>query len=248
MMYRLMNFISRIIRAVDFFLYTLCMYFLSFLPPHVIAPFYRKLFQSWSRVFVRALNVDLRLHQKNKRPLPKQFILIANHPSAFEDIGIPSLFNVRSLAKQQVKHWWIVGRISTAANTLYFDRESKKARAEVVDRVLVELKKGDSIALYPEGGCKGRRLFESFRYGAFDMSLQSGVPIVPVFLHYESQEDFEWQGQSLPRKIWQIMTARNNRANYYVFDALDPADYANKEAFTESAYQQYLLWQEEYLE
>ena len=248
MVYRLLDFMSRIIRVIDFVVFTLFMYVLSYLPQHVYASFYRQLFQSWSRVFVHALNVDVHLHQKNLRPLPKQFILIANHPSAFEDIGIPSLFDVRSLAKKQVQDWWIVGRISKAAATIYFDRESKEARGEVVDRVLEELKKGDSIALYPEGGCKGRRLFSSFRYGAFDMSLQSGVPILPVFLHYEAQEDFEWKDQSLPGKIWQMMTTKNNRVNYYVFDALDPADYANKETFTEVVYRQYVVWQEKYLE
>ena len=37
-------------------------------------------FRLWCRAFVRALGVDLRLHQKNAKPLPAQFILIANHP------------------------------------------------------------------------------------------------------------------------------------------------------------------------
>ena len=31
------------------------------------------------------------------------------------------------------------------------------------------------IAMYPEGGCKGRRIFESFRYGAFEIAVQEGV-------------------------------------------------------------------------
>ena len=52
---------------------------------------------------------------------------------------------------------------------------------------------GQNIALYPEGGCKGRRLFHEFKSGAFEVSMRTGVPILPVFLHYEAQDDFEWQ-------------------------------------------------------
>ena len=76
---------------------------------------YRRLFRIWCRSWVHALGVELRIHQQNAQPLPERFILIANHPSAFEDIGIPALFDVDSLAKTEVQHWWIVGRISVAA-------------------------------------------------------------------------------------------------------------------------------------
>ena len=68
-----------------------------------------RLFGAWCRAFVRALGVDLRLHQKNRKRLPARYILIANHPSAFEDIGIPALFDVVSLAKVQVADWFVVG-------------------------------------------------------------------------------------------------------------------------------------------
>ncbi len=71
--------------------------------PGVLRPFYYSLFRFWCRSFARALGVDLRLHQKNTRALPKHYILIANHPSAFEDIGIPALFPVHSLAKIEVR-------------------------------------------------------------------------------------------------------------------------------------------------
>ncbi len=108
---------------------------------------------------------------------------------------------------------------------------------------------GQNIALYPEGGCKGRRLHVEFLSGAFDVSMRTGVPILPVFLHYEAQDDFEWQPPySLPQKIWHMMTAVNNRANYYVFDPLEPKDYADKHAMRDAAYAMYVQWNARYLE
>ena len=234
---------------VDFLVLTILLYALSFLNKKFLSRFYPLLFRIWCKSFVRALGIDLKLNQKNLEPLPEKYILIANHPSAFEDIGVPALFNVYSLAKIEVKDWPVFGRISEAAGTLYVHRESKSSRAEAALQITQALEEGKSIALYPEGGCKGRRIFETFRYGAFDISLKTGVPILPVFLHYEAQEDFEWTSpHTLVHKIWHFLITKNNRATYYVYDALNPEDFSSKEEFMEHAHQLYLSWQAKYLE
>jgi 1-acyl-sn-glycerol-3-phosphate acyltransferase len=208
-----------------------------------------RLFPAWCRAFVRALDVDIRVHQKNRLRLPRRFIIIANHPSAFEDIGIPAVFNAVSLAKLQVQEWFIAGRISKAAGTLYVDRDDPDSRDRAIQDMVDAVNAGRNIALYPEGGCTGRRLFEEFKSGAFEVSIRTGVPILPIFLHYEAQDDFEWQPPyTLPDKIRHIMTAINNRANYYVYDPLDPKDYADKYAMKAAAYALYVRWNAQYLE
>ena len=234
---------------LDLILITLLLYGLSWLPEKLLGRWYFHLFRAWSNTFVRALGVRLKLHQKNLHALPEQYILIANHPSAFEDIGIPALFEVYSLAKIEVSKWWIVGRISSAAGNLYVKRESRESRNQAAELIKQELEKGKNIALYPEGGCKGRRIFESFRYGAFDISLKTGVPILPVFLHYEAQDDFEWRDpQTLIHKIYHFIRCQNPTANYYVFDAIDPSQFNSREEFTEYTWRLYKDWQKKYLE
>lgn len=234
---------------VELVMLTAFLYLLSFLPKAWLYPWYFPIFRFWCRLFVGALGVDLKLHQKNISLLPKQYILIANHPSAVEDVGIPTLFPVYSLAKEGVKDWWWAGRINMAAGTLFVERESAESRRAAAEQIEAELKKGHNVALYPEGGCKGRRIFSSFRYGAFDISLRTGIPILPVFLHYESQDDFEWRSpQTLPQKLWHFMTAQNNRANYYVYDAIDPKQFTGKEEYNQHVYNLYLKWQARYLD
>ena len=244
----LLHLIRKFVAWLDFLLLTLLVYLLSWLPwpgTHPVA----RLFRPWCRAFVRALDVDLRVHQKHRRRLPKRYILIANHPSAFEDIGIPAAFDVVSLAKLQVQDWFVAGRIARAAGTLFVDRDNPESRQQVIQAMVDAVNAGQNIALYPEGGCKGRRLFKEFKSGAFDVSIRTGVPILPVFIHYEAQDDFEWQPPyTLPDKIRHIMTAVNNRANYYVYDVLDPKDYPDKYAMKAAAYALYARWDSQYLE
>jgi len=235
---------------IELGVFTLVMYLLSWLPRALTRSFYFTLFRFWSRSFVRALGIDLRVHQKYTcKGLPEQYILIANHPSAFEDIGIPAVFPVHSLAKIEVQDWWLVGRISMAAGALYVHRESKESRNAAADAIDRELRSGKNIALYPEGGCKGRRIFETFRYGAFDISLRTGIPILPVFLHYESQDDFEWRDpQTLLHKIWHMSTTGNNRVNFYIYDPFDPAAFSDRESYAAWAHARFLEWQARYLD
>ena len=246
----LLRVIWRLICWIELAVFTLLMYLLSWLPRFLLDKFYFGLFRCWTRSFVQALGVDLRVHQKyTANGLPEQYILIANHPSAFEDIGIPAVFPVHSLAKIEVADWWILGRISTASGSLYVQRESKDSRHAAAEQIEHGLKAGKNIALFPEGGCKGRRIFESFRYGAFDISLRTGVPILPVFLHYESQDDFEWRDpQSLMSIIWHMSSTANNRVNFYVYDAIDPAQFSDRESYAAYAHGKYLEWQARYLD
>lgn len=174
--------------------------------------------------------------------------MVANHPSAFEDIGLPALFDVISLAKAEVADWWILGRISTASGTLYVQRESAKSRAQALQDIIVQVRNGKNIALYPEGGCKGKRIAERFFYGAFEASLQTNIPIVPVFIQYEAQDDFFWRPNvSIAKKMWQMLNASNPNANFHIFDAFQPENFADKESYSQAVYQQYLVWQDKYL-
>ena len=222
--------------------------YLSGLRPGERATGSRRLFRAWCRAFVHALGVDLRLHQKNVKPLPRRYLLIANHPSALEDVAIPALFDVDSLAKIEVKSWWLLGRIAAAGGTLFVRRESRGSRRQAVEQIIARLQAGRNVALYPEGGVMGKRLHDHFLHGAFDISLRTGIPIVPVFIHYEAQDDFHWADQSLLRKLLDIMGSANNRANYYVYDAFWPQDQLDKKRYAEYVHGCFAKWQSRYLE
>ncbi len=246
-----MSYLLRVLRYVvlwiDLLVLTFFLYGISFIPLQR-RPFFPHLFRLWCRLFVRALGVEISLHQKNKRPLPGHFIVIANHPSIFEDIGIPAMFDVVCLAKREVGDWWVFGRIARAAGTVFVKREDSASRKGAMEKMVSVIESGRNFALYPEGGCTGRRVNSRFFYGAFDLSMRTGVPIIPVFLHYEAQESFEWAHQTGPEKVADIFRAPNRRANYYVFDALDPQDYEDKQAYMDHAQALYLQWQAKYLD
>ena len=248
MITRLLKWLWQGLAIIDLVILSLILFALAYLPTSWTRFFYRRMFRYWCKVFIEALDIDLRLHQHNQKPLPETYILIGNHPSIFEDIGIPALFDTYPVAKEEVRKWFIGGRIAQAAGALFVKRDSPESRKAVAAEITKALQQGKHVALFPEGGCKGRRIHE-FRWGIFEISLQAGIPIVPVFLHYEAQEEFEWRSdETAPQKIWQLLNLTNNRANYHVFDAFDPNDFDDKATYCDHVHQQYLEWQKEYLD
>lgn len=248
MLYGIFKLFYLLILWLDLAIYTVLMTIVSFLPRFITQRYLGWLFQHWCQVFVRAFNVSLRVHQRYRDKLPKQAIYIANHPSAFEDIGMPAIIRARFLAKYEVKNWWIVGRIATACGSIYVKREEKSSREQAGRELLDVLKGGDSIALYPEGGCMGRRIHTPFRHGVFRISMDSGVPIVPVFLHYEAQADFEWgKDEHLLLKMWRMLTAANHVVQYHIYDPIDPAQFSSVEHYCQHVEDFYKHLERQYL-
>ena len=71
----LLRWLKRLLGLVDLAAITVVMYPLSLLPWRGRHPV-MWLFHAWCRAFVRALDVDLRLHEKNLRPLPQVFLVL----------------------------------------------------------------------------------------------------------------------------------------------------------------------------
>lgn len=242
----LIRLVWRALSLIDFILMTFIAWSLALLPRTITASFYEKIFRVWCQAFTQALGTKTHIHQHYVGALPEQYILIANHPSAFEDIGIPAVFPVTSLAKAEVKKWLLLGKISLAAGTLYVQREEKESRQAALDSMVNFLASGRNLAIYPEGGCKGRRIFQRFQRGAFSASIKTGVPILPVFIQYEASESFEWAGQTLVQKILELATAPNKNVNFHVFEPLRPQDYADENAMKEAAHTMYVKWDERF--
>jgi 1-acyl-sn-glycerol-3-phosphate acyltransferase len=227
--------------------FSLVLSVLAYLPKAFTGRYYHILSRLWCRLYVRALDVDLHLICKNTKPMPQQYILVANHPSALEDFGVPALFDIYPLAKEGVRHWFFLGRVAQSAGTIFVKRNDSLSRKLAMESLFAAVKAGKNLVIFPEGGCKGRRIYKRFHSGAFDISMQTGVPILPVFLHYFDEDAFEWAGQTVLQKLWQIFNAGDNRVNYYVHDAIYPDGFDDKEVFAQHVHSQYLEWEKEYI-
>lgn len=204
------------------------------------------LFRVMCSSFMRMLGGYIHVHQKNNQPLPKQYLLISNHPSGYDLLLINSLFKVKPLAQHGVRKWFLIGRIAESIGTVFVKRDDKNSRNSAKEACRQGLKEGKSVLIYPEGGCYGKNL-NTFKNGAFELSLTSNTPIVPVYLLYEAENCFEWGwDDSLPKHLFDLLRAKNKHIHCYVFDAIDPKNFDDVASYKEYVYSMYQKLQNKY--
>lgn len=112
------------------------------------------------------------------------FIIIMNHKSQLDPLYIID-FNQRHIhffAKKELKKWPLINYFFNRVELIYVDRKIKNNGTTKKGEAY--LKKGELIALFPEGTRnKSQNPILPFKYGAFSMAQKENAFIVPIIMH-----------------------------------------------------------------
>lgn len=201
---------------------SLTLFFIGLIPVAFMKKIAVNIYRKWSLVFLKFFGIKEQIHWENKTPLPEQFILISNHPSGIELLWLPARFNVTSLAKSEIRKWFLFGRIAEAAGTLFVNREELQSRSMAAKSCMDAIQAKKNLLFFPEGGCKGINI-NQFLQGAFHISMKTNIPVLPVFVHYEDERAYEWGNFGIIKFICKaLFLAKNRNAHLYIFDAFFP--------------------------
>ena len=245
MFYLVFKFICFVFTLLDLILITIVALFCAYLPSFINKYFMNRLLRGWCWCFIHLIGRKPHIHQKYTRPLPKQYILIANHPSGYDLLMLNAIFPVYPLAQQGVAKWFIIGKIVKASGAVFVERSHKKSRSNAKKACVEQLGLGKNVLVYPEGGCFGKHL-RDFKYGAFDISISTGIPILPVYLLYEAENAFEWGDYGLLHHIFNLLTATNKNAHCYIFDPIYPEPFNTPESYAKYVHNKYEKWEHKY--
>lgn len=122
-----------------------------------------------------------RLEIKGTENIPEgQVIFCGNHRSFIDApiIKVTCKKDVRFLAKESLAKNKFLAFLGWTFEVIYVKRDEKDISA--LKNTLSLLKKGDSIALFPEGTRNGLEKGESVKGGAAFFAIKSGVQVIPV--------------------------------------------------------------------
>lgn len=111
-------------------------------------------------------------------------LLVANHISWLDIVGLLALEPVGFLAKREVADWPVFGSIATRTGTIFLDREALGALPGGVARLASLLRSGRSVVVFPEGTTWCSAPGGQFRRAAFQAALDAGAPIRPLTISY----------------------------------------------------------------
>ena len=245
-MFFIFNFLKYLLFIIDFFIVTVFFLLLSFLPASQTRKIFPSLYKTWSLRFFKIFGIKEHIHEKFQNPLPKHYVLISNHPSGMELLWLPSRFSVIPLSKEEIKDWFILGRIVKSIGAVFVKRKDPGSRHAASDAMLAASREGKNIMIFPEGGCYGKAL-NPFFMGAFHLSLEAGVPIIPAYLHYEEENIYEWGDYGLIRfMVRALFLPKNRNAHLYIFDAFYPVNYKNEQEYHDAVFSFYQNLEQKY--
>ncbi len=217
----------------------------ALLPQSINKYFMHRLFRGVCWSFIHLIGHSPHIHQKYSPPLPKHYILISNHPSGYDLLVLNALFSVHPLAKAGVADWFMLGRIVKAIGPVFVQRDQKSSRSAAKQACIAKLEEKGNVLIYPEGGCFGKHL-RPFKYGAFDISITSGVPILPVYLQYEAENAFEWGDHGLVYHIYRMVKSINKHTHCYIFEPIYPEPFTDPETYAKHVHNKYRKWEQKY--
>jgi 1-acyl-sn-glycerol-3-phosphate acyltransferase len=136
----------------------------------------------WAKTILFLCGVKLRIKALENLRDGRPRVYVANHQSYFDIFailaGLPVDF--KFILKKELMGIPILGQAVKAAGYISIDREYSRKAILSVNRAADQIRKGNSVVIFPEGTRSVDGLVGEFKKGGFHLAMKSGCDIVPV--------------------------------------------------------------------
>jgi 1-acyl-sn-glycerol-3-phosphate acyltransferase len=165
----------------------------------------------WSAKMLQLLGITLEVEGKAR---PGAALLVANHVS-WLDIAVlhAACPQARFVSKADVMHWPVLGWLIRSVGTLFIQRERKRDALRVVHEVAAALRRGEMVAVFPEGTTSSGVTVLPFHANLLQAAIGGHAPVQAVALRYhEPGKRFSTAAPYIDRmtlvsSIWRVVTA-----------------------------------------
>lgn len=141
-----------------------------------------KMAQTLSKGILKIIGADVQV--KNKENLPKSgpAVYMGTHKSYLDIVTMISLIDdpMIFIGKDEVRKIPFINTWFKDIGGIYMDRDDIRQSFKVIIQGIEELKKGYSVAIFPEGTRSISREISEFKAGSFKLATKANVPIVPI--------------------------------------------------------------------
>lgn len=190
---------------------------------------------SWSGKLLRILGIELVVQGQ---PRPGAKLVVSNHVSWLDIVAINAVVPSRFISKAEVGQWPLVGRLVTAAGTLYLVRERRRDAMRVLGLMSKALREGHTLAVFPEGTTGDGHGVMHFHANLLQAAIDAPAPVQPVVLRYSDPlHDISpiaaYVGDTtLMQSLWWIVTARGLRVHAHILP-LQAVEHADRRALAD---------------
>lgn len=165
----------------------------------------------WAQNLFTGMN--FKLESTGEKPLEEPCIYVGNHVSYLDIPLVWTASEAVFVAKKEIRMWPVIGAAAEALGTIWVDRSSISSRAKVIDSMregILNHKK--RVCIFPEGTSSVEGT--PWRWGAFKLAKQLGVPVQPFRIYYKPLRDTAYMGNdTLTTQWWKCMNSTEKIAS-----------------------------------
>jgi 1-acyl-sn-glycerol-3-phosphate acyltransferase len=170
----------------------------------------------WSRFACRVLGIRV----TTRHSMPSSGLLVSNHLSYLDIIGLSSIRPCVFVAKRDVATWPLFGWLARAAGTIFVDRERRLSSSNAVDVIGNAIAGGSVVGIFPEGTSSDGSTVLPFKSALLESAVQLRSPIAAASIDYTlddgsvADEVCYWRDMTLVPHLLNLLFKREIRANY----------------------------------
>jgi 1-acyl-sn-glycerol-3-phosphate acyltransferase len=136
----------------------------------------------FARAFFRLAGIPVTVAGRERLPAVGAYVLIANHGSYLDGILLVGVLARQHafIAKNEFLAYAISRLFLSALGSLYVERLDAARGVEDVRRFTEHARRGERLAIFPEGTFTRQSGLRPFLMGAFVIAADAGIPVVPV--------------------------------------------------------------------
>ena len=149
-------------------------------------PLEHRVIRLWQGGLMRVFGFRMR---RSGTPLPGATMFVANHVSWVDIIALHSQRMMWFVAKREIAGWPLIGWMASRGGTIFHLRGNTESLDGVMQQMLVRLREGRSVGVFPEGRTRDGSEVGPFHARIFTAAVEGAVPVQPVALRYGSDGD-----------------------------------------------------------
>lgn len=136
----------------------------------------------WAMLFCWLSFVRVTVKGRENIDKDTSYVFVANHQGAYDIFSIYGFLNhnFRWMMKVGLRKIPFVGKACAAAGHIFVDNSSPAAIRRTMEKAEKTLQGGMSVVVFPEGSRTKTGHMGAFHKGAFQLSMEFGLPVVPV--------------------------------------------------------------------
>jgi 1-acyl-sn-glycerol-3-phosphate acyltransferase len=126
---------------------------------------------------------SIKIEGREKAIKGTTYIIISNHQSMLDILLLNCLrYRYKWISKIELTKVPVIGWYLKMADYIVINRGNEESKIEMLEKSYSCLKKGISIMIFPEGTRSLNNEIGFFKRGAFQLALQTKIPLLPVLI------------------------------------------------------------------